>query len=153
MRANCFAINKNLNHIESKKGKNWNLFAGDLEYRTNFYLQFRSPFTFNRFQQDIFQRKRLPIKCSIWVLLILVLIIHYISEVRMTLYSYIGLSLHIPIHFYINAKYTPMYARSLWLIAEIIFQVDLLYNAQYSTIKILLLIFNIWTFIISFFFY
>eukprot|EP01022_Parablepharisma_sp_SALTPOND_P030575 TRINITY_DN766_c0_g1_i1.p2 TRINITY_DN766_c0_g1~~TRINITY_DN766_c0_g1_i1.p2 ORF type:complete len:805 (+),score=93.80 TRINITY_DN766_c0_g1_i1:687-3101(+) len=38
------------------RSKNWNVFAGDLEYKTNFFLKFKTPYTFIRYQNDKFQR-------------------------------------------------------------------------------------------------
>ncbi len=51
--------------------RNWNLFAGDAEYKSNFALQFRTPYTFDRFRQDKFLRLRLPIRAFLGVCLCL----------------------------------------------------------------------------------
>eukprot|EP00826_Nyctotherus_ovalis_P038194 TRINITY_DN3568_c0_g3_i2.p1 TRINITY_DN3568_c0_g3~~TRINITY_DN3568_c0_g3_i2.p1 ORF type:complete len:386 (+),score=56.15 TRINITY_DN3568_c0_g3_i2:118-1275(+) len=44
---------------------NWNLFVGDNEYKTDFILNFLSPFTLTRYVGDIFYRRQLIIKFTI----------------------------------------------------------------------------------------
>ena len=57
------------------KCKNYNMFAGDKEYKTNYFLSFLSSITFNRFQRDKFQRNFKPgrVFCLIFALLFLFL--------------------------------------------------------------------------------
>ena len=52
------------------KSKNWNMFAGETEYRCNFMLEFQKPFTLVRYVQDKFHRLRFHIKSYLIFILV-----------------------------------------------------------------------------------
>ena len=46
----------------TKTCKNWNMFAGEKNYKCNFALEFVAPFTLERYKHDKFERLRFHVK-------------------------------------------------------------------------------------------
>lgn len=76
----CEFISKMIQRKNGVNKKNWNLFAGDIEYKTNFFLQFLVPFVFERFTKDKFQRFRFAIRALICIYAITWIILGFFSK-------------------------------------------------------------------------
>ena len=58
----------NIKNQVQQKRRNWNIFAGEDEYKTNFFLRFKSNFTSKRFNQDKNLRMKSIMKFTILLL-------------------------------------------------------------------------------------
>ncbi len=78
--------------------KNWNMFAGDQDYRSNPTLQFVAPFTLRRYKEDKFERLRFHIKAylfacamlwtAMWLLVDSVLLACFLSGLAAVVLAY-----------------------------------------------------------------
>ena len=75
-----FELKKPLKLDQYLRAKNWNIFAGDPEYRTNFLLQFKVPFTFIRYQQDQFVHYKKFMQCHILATATMYLLLSFFAE-------------------------------------------------------------------------
>lgn len=98
--------------------KNWNLFAGDIEYKTNCFLQFQVPFIFDRFMKDKLQRFRHLIRAFLCGLLIVWLLVCFVCKTLNFLQFFIVfLSLASSSYFYIYQQ-SNLYTRLFLCIVD-----------------------------------
>jgi len=102
------------------KRKNWNLFVGDTEYKTDFFLSFLSPFTDKRFKRDSYHRNRLYVRLSLAISAIFWVIVCYNSSMFWTFF--IGMALHVIGGFLIYKRYDLLYIRFFCVLFELLLQ-------------------------------
>ena len=109
--------------------KNWNMFAGDIEYKTNFFLQFETRYTHLHFQNDKFQRNRLLIKLAIILSVFFCIIMHFFNSGNKQYFLIIGIFFHVFCLHLIKKKSHLPYLR----LCFIIIQCSLLLNLSEHT--------------------
>ena len=138
------------NRMKTEK-KNWNLFAGDSEYKSNFALEFASPFTFDRFKQEKFQRLLFPVKGFICASALFWLLAYTFFGFTSFFTLQTVLGFHIAAFYFARTKYTPLYVRVCFILVEYYLQAaSFTYCTGYSIILHFVL-FNIPTFVLSIF--
>jgi len=139
--------------VANRKGekKNWNIFAGDNEYKKSFALTFFSDFTFDRFKQDKFQRLLLLIRGFIIGSMLFWAIGYFFFGFTGWVSFYAGFMLHGVSFYFAKAKFNPYYLRGVFFIIEYIMQRASFEYFEEKSFFMHLLIFNIPTFVISIF--
>jgi len=67
-------------------GGNYNIFVGDKSYKTNFFLQFRSPRIERKFQEEVFSRNKYSLQGFLFLSLV-GLVLHYMNGPCFQFYS------------------------------------------------------------------
>ncbi len=136
------------NKMKTEK-KNWNLFAGDLEYRSNFALEFGSPYTFERFKQEKFQRLLFPIKGYILVSLVFWFLAYWVFQSIGFISFHAGIAFHIAAFYFTKAKRSPLHVRLCFVFVEYMLQAATFTYAKNYFLLLHLTLFNIPTFILG----
>lgn len=98
--------------------KNWNMFAGDEEYKTNCFLKFRSEFTSMRFKHDKYQRLTFQIKAAICVSLLIVIAIYIFVWQKTSLKIYGCMLIHALLWHLLSRRCDALHLRACFLLLE-----------------------------------
>ena len=129
--------------------RNWNLFAGDPEYKTNFALQFRMPYTFERYKQDKFLRLRLPIRAFLCACLVLWLYV-YCSTAALNVGVWLVGLVTMGVGYYVGTvKQYMLWLRLSLLWVEFWFQCATFWQSEEQGLALHLLLFNLPTMLAS----
>ncbi len=124
--------------------RNWNVLAGDPEYKTSFFLRFTDHNTFARFEQDKFLRYSFAIK-SLIIVTGIMWILGFLARGGPSLIPFIaGAALLAVSYFRVTLTSSPRTVRFLYLFAEYYLQLALHAHAEYTTYLVLC---NVLTFV------
>ncbi len=112
------------------KCKNWNLFAGDLEYRTDFFLRFYSDFTTTRYLKDRFQRSFFPCRAFVTFSAVIWTFLHLSTELLGWPCFLLGLCCLAYSYHAISVRHSPWSARLPYLFIEYFGHKALAYYGQ-----------------------
>ena len=132
--------------------RNNNMFAGDIEYKTNFFLKFRNSFTFQRFQSQKLIRNLYNLRSIfllsgiLWLILTLLLPFVWNWSYLVWILSWLITGTHI-----VSYKYLTMHTNQLYL-RVIVLPILLSYHyllTNSGDLQLILALFNLPSFIIS----
>jgi hypothetical protein len=137
--------------MDEDKLLNYNLFVGDIGYKTNFFLKFKKAFSLIRFEKTKFQRYFYQIKGLVLGSAILFLFSSIYDLAQsfsfLTLLISIGIGLcHLLAFSFTKPKYHNSRARTFWIFISIYYQYFLL---SYFNSTSVLILSNLATFLAS----
>jgi len=138
-------------HNLQRKHKNWNIFAGDSEFKTNFFLKFLSDFTDQRFRKDTFIRFFIPIKAMIILYGILLMISYILTRKLSIIFFGIAVILQGLSFYLIRTKFTANHVRFSMILSEFLLKFIIFEICQNTNFIIFIFISQILTFIPSIF--
>ena len=129
--------------------KNWNLFVGDNTYKSNQVLEFVSPYTFDKFKHDKFQRYKFLIRGFACVTALGWMVVYMMTRFTNFITFLLGICSMVAAFYMTRTKYTSLHVRVCFLLVEYCFQASLFLYVRPFSLLLYLSLFNGVTFISS----